>query len=172
MKNISFDTILSQFQSSTLWGWHFIVPKDIAINFVKGNNRRVICTINDKINIHCALMPNKNDWFILTNEQTVKKLGVNKNSTITVTMTKDESQYGIPMPDEFREVLNQEPMVDTFFHLLTPGKQRSLLYIIGKVKSADIRIRKSLAIADHLKSNNGNIDYKLLNEAFKEYNKI
>ncbi|MBK8517794.1 MAG: hypothetical protein IPL55_16360 [Saprospiraceae bacterium] len=59
-----------------------------------------------------------------------------------------------------------------FFHALTPGKQRSLIYIVGKVKNTESKIRKSLAIADHLTSNKGKIDGKLLYEALKEYNKI
>ena len=55
---------------------------------------------------------------------------------------------------------------------LTPGKKRTLLYLVGNVKNSDSRIRKSLAIADHLTVNKGQIDFKLLNEAFKAYNKM
>ena len=74
----------------------------------------------------------------------------------------------MPMPDEFQEVLYQEPDASNYFHALKAGKQRSLLYIVGKVKNAESRINKSLAIANHLLANKGKLDYKMLNEAFKD----
>lgn len=172
MKPVVFSSILSKFKSSTLWGWHFLVPDDIASGFILGTDRRVVCTINDQLTLHCALMPNKNTWFILLNQSVQKKLKSPENSEIKISLIKDTSEYGMPMPEELREVLNQDIDADTFFHALTPGKQRSLIYIVGKVKNTESKIRKSLAIADHLTSNKGKIDGKLLYEALKEYNKI
>lgn len=171
MEPVSFTTILTQFPSSPLWGWHFIVPGNIATQFIQGKDRRVICTINDEVTLHSALMPNKDTWFIMLNKQIQKKLQTPLNSKINVSLIKDESEYGMPMPEEFREVLDQDPAADKYFHALTAGKQRSLIYIVSKVKNTESRIRKSLAIADHITANRGTIEYKLLNEALKEYNK-
>ncbi|MFZ1749812.1 MAG: YdeI/OmpD-associated family protein [Saprospiraceae bacterium] len=172
MEEDIFVTILSQFANSPLWGWHFLVPNDIAIKYIDGKDRRVICTINDHITIHCALMPNKDTWFVMTNQQLVKKMNVPVNSEIKVCLKKDHSKYGMPMPEEMNEVLLQDPDADDYFQALTSGKQRSLIYIVSKVKNSDSRIRKALAIADHLTANKGAIEYKLLNEALKEYNKM
>lgn len=172
MNPVTFSTTIAHFTSSPLWGYYFPVSNEIASLFINGNNRRVICTLNDTISMHCALMPNKENWFVMLNKQVFKKLNLPLNSVIEIKMIKDESEYGMPMPDEFREVLDQDPDADVYFHNLTPGKQRSLIYLVGKVKSSDSRIRKALAIADHLTANKGNIDYKLLNEAFKTYNNL
>jgi hypothetical protein len=172
MKEFKFKAVLSHFESSPLWGRYFDIPEEIAIQLVEGNDRRVICVINDVLKLHSALMPNKGNWFIMLNKENQKKLDVSLNTTIFVCLIKDRSEYGMPMPDEFREVLNQEPDADKYFHELTPGKQRTLLHIVSKVKSVDSRIRKSLAICDHLLANKGFVDYKLLNEAIKEYNKM
>lgn len=172
MEQVQFTSILTQFPNSPLWGWHFLVPEDIAKTFVNGKDRRVICTINDLITMHSALMPNKDAWFVMMNQGNVKKLNLGPNSEIQVVMAKDISEYGMPMADEFREVLDQEPLADQYFHALTPGKQRTLLHIINSVKNTESRIKKSLAIADHIVVNKGTINYKLLNEAFKEYNKM
>jgi hypothetical protein len=117
-------------------------------------------------------MPNKDVWFITMNQGNVKKLNIGSNSEIQVVMSKDTSEYGMPIADEFREVLDQEPLADKYFHALTPGKQRTLLHIINTVKNTESRIKKSLAIADHIVANKGTINYKMLNEAFKEYNKM
>jgi hypothetical protein len=172
MEQVQFTSILTQFPNSPLWGWHFLVPEAIAKTFVNGKDRRVICTINDLITMHSALMPNKDAWFVMMNQGNVKKLNLRPNSEIQVVMAKDISEYGMPMADEFREVLDQEPLADQYFHALTPGKQRTLLHIINSVKNTESRIKKSLAIADHIVVNKGTINYKLLNEAFKEYNKM
>jgi hypothetical protein len=167
-----FNTVLDKFQSSPLWGLHFLVPDHIAKLFIEGNDRRVICTINDTVTLHCALMPAKDIWFVMLNQQVVKKLNQAIGSTITIHIEKDNSEYGMPMPEELKEVLYQQPEADHYFHALTAGKQRSLIYIVSKVKNSESRIRKSLAIADHITVNKGEIDYKLLNEALKMYNKM
>ncbi len=41
--------------------------------FIEGKDRRVICVINDKVSLHCALMPNKDTWFIMLNQHIQKK---------------------------------------------------------------------------------------------------
>ncbi|MBK8347379.1 MAG: YdeI/OmpD-associated family protein [Saprospiraceae bacterium] len=172
MEDVTFHTILNQFENSSLWGWHFLVPNEVAVLFVNGKDRRVVVTINNKTTLHCALMPNKDTWFIMLNQGMQKQIGVPSGGDLSVVITKDNSRYGMPMPDEFREVLDQDPQADYYFHTLTPGKQRSLIYIISKVKNTDSRIKKALAISDHLVANKGVIDYKLLNEALKAYNKM
>lgn len=172
MEAVAFTSVLSRFPSSLLWGWHFLVPHEIATLFTQGNDRRVVCTINEQLTLHCALMPNKDTWFIMLNQGVQKKLMTPLNSELKISLIKDVSEYGMPMPDELREVLDQDAEFDTYFHKLTRGKQRSLIYVVGKVKNSDSRIRKSLAIADHLTANRGKIESKLLYEALKEYNKM
>lgn len=167
-----FTSFLDRFPDSPLWGLHFLVPPEIAKQFVTGKDRRVICTVNDNVTLHCALMPNKETWFVMLNKEVVNKLGCKVGDQLLLSMVKDESEYGMPMPEELREVFGMDDVADRYFHKLTPGKQRSLIYIISKVKNSDSRIRKSLAIADHLTANKGEIDYKMLNEALKEYNKM
>jgi uncharacterized protein YdeI (YjbR/CyaY-like superfamily) len=78
----------------------------------------------------------------------------------------------MPMPEELEAVFDSDPIAFKFFEKLTPGKQRSLLHLVGKVKRESSRIAKSLAIADHLVSFNGQLDYKALNERIKHYNQL
>jgi len=134
LESINFKSIVSQFESSPLWGWHFLVPDDIASMFVDGKDRRVVCTINDILKLHCALMPSKDTWFVMMNQPNIKKLNVALHGEINVAMQKDTSDYGMTMADEFREVLDQELSADKYFHALTPGKQRTLLHIVNSVK--------------------------------------
>ena len=86
---------------------------------------------------------------------------------VRVLLVKDESKYGLPMPEEFEEVLKQDPEGDRLFHALTAGKQRSILYQLSKPKDIDVRIHQALLIVDHLKENDGKIIDKLLYEELK-----
>ncbi len=73
------------------------------------------------------------------------------------------------MPKELEELLLIDEEGDYFFHQLTPGKQRTLLHIIGQPKRSDTRIKKAIVVVEYLKSARGKLDFKALNQAFKDY---
>jgi len=77
----------------------------------------------------------------------------------------------MPLPDELKTAWELNPEGYAIFHTLTMGKQRSIVHIIGTPKSSEIRINKALTILEYLKTVNGNLDFKELNEAFKLANK-
>ena len=164
----TFTSVMEKFNSN-LWGFHFVVNKEIGNQFVtEGNDRRVVCTLNDKEEFQCALMPKGDgNFFINVNKKLrdAAKLGI--GSEVKVVLRKDESEYGLPMPEELQELLLQDEDGDKLFHALTIGKQRTLLYIVSSTKDTEKRIGKALAIVSHLKTNGGNIDYKKLNEAIR-----
>ncbi len=163
----TFTAVLEKFDSH-LWYYYFLVPNEIATVFVSEKSKRVVCIINDSEKIQCALMHKKGGgFFINVNKKTRDKLKLNSSSEINVQLTKDDSKYGLPMPEELAELLKLDDEGNELFHSLTPGKQRTLLHIIGLPKGMDIRIRRAIAILNHLKENNGKIDYKMMNEAMK-----
>ena len=69
-------------------------------------------------------------------------------------------------------MLDQEETAKEIFESLTPGKQRTLIYIVLKVKNTDSRIRKALAIVEHLNESKGDLDFKRLNVLIKHYNNL
>ena len=155
---------------SPLWEYHIPVSNDIAEQFVGGEDRRVKCTLNEEVITHTALMPKDGQFYILVNREIRNRLGLKLGDEITVKLEKDTSTYGMPMPEELAVMLGQDEEANRLFHLLTPGKQRSLIYIVSKVKSTQSRINKALGIVDHLKMAAGQLDFKLLNERIKFYN--
>ncbi len=159
---------LARFDSN-VWDYHLHITKEQAKKFVE-DNRRVICTINNTVKLHCALMPYPSGYFILMNQANVKKLNINEGDMVSIFIEKDTSAYGIPMPDSFLALLSQDDQGSEYFHKLTPGKQRSLIYIVGKVKNIDSQINKGLAILDHLTEAKGKLDFKNLNTKIKDYN--
>ena len=104
-------------------------------------------------------------------EITSKKVGVIIGSEIEVILKPDESKYGIPLPEEMEELLKMDEEANHIFHTLTKGKQRSLLYIIGKPKNTDSRLNKAVLITRYLKLVNGKLDFKEMTEYLK-INKI
>lgn len=159
----SFTAAVDKFDSN-LWHFHIPVSKKIAEKFIDGNDRRIVCTLNKTETFQAALMPSgKGDFFILVNKKLRDKLKVKDMDEILVELEKDTSEFGLPMPEEFAELLEQDEEGKEYFMALTDGKKRTLLYIIGKPKGADLRIRNGIAVLGHLKRNKGKIDYKQLN---------
>ena len=164
---IKFDAVLDKFSPES--GWHFIVVTREAADsfeFPKGS-RRVVCTLNGVETFPCALMPYDGAFFVMVNKKIRSRLGIEPGDTISVEIQKDESKYGMPMPEELEEVLRQDPAGNKLFHALTPGKQRSMMYYIGKFKDIDRRITYSLIFLEHLKRNDGKIVSQKLLEEFK-----
>ena len=155
---------------SKLWSFYFPVPQSIAQVFIDGNNRRVVCTVNNRVTYQTALMPSKDGWFILANAEIRGRLGLITGDEVSIQLESDSSDYGMEMPESLRTMLDQDPEGCAYFDCLTPGKKRNLIYLVANVKNIDSQIRKSLAILDHLKEVNGSLDFKLLNQKIKEYN--
>lgn len=155
-----------------LWSYHIIVPQKIFDRLTKGGNKRVLCTINNHDYFHAGFMPDgKGNWFIKLNKEKMKSFPLALGENVTVELKSDTSKYGMAMPREFEEVLLQDLEGSNHFENLTDGKKRSLIYAVASVKNTDKRITKALIILDHLTANSGKLDFKLLNEAFKENTK-
>lgn len=155
--------------NNKLWGAHFTVPENAAKRLITATSRRVVCTINGVETFQCALIPHGNGSFVITVNKTIReKLELRVGITVDVHLQKDESKYGLPMPEEFAELLRQDKLGGRLFHALTAGRQRTLLYIIGQKKNPDSRIECGIIILEHLKINKGTIQYKNLNESLRK----
>ncbi len=167
-KDARFTAYLDDFRSN-LWGYHIDVPDDAAQVFLADGNRRVICTLNGQASFHCALMP-KGDgtYYILVNKELRKKLRLRIGDEMQVDLVRDHSKYGMPMPEELGALLEMDDEGSRYFHELTPGKQRALIHLVGKPKTSDTRLKKALVIVDYLKCSPGKLDFKELQQAFKD----
>ena len=165
-KSIKFNTLLERSPETS--GWHFLIIERKTADKLsfKDQYKRVVCSINGSEPFQCALMPSRGKFYIIVNKQKRDALGIVAGDKVNVELVIDESKYGLPMPAEFREVLDQDPEGDQVFHALTPGKQRSLLHFVGTIKDVDKRIHQSLVIVEHIKENGRVID-KLLYEELK-----
>lgn len=168
VKKLRFKTDLATYGEGM---WVYVpIAKEMAATIAFPNRRykRVTCSINGQEAFHCALMPSGTGDFIITVNKTKRDAwGLRVGERIDVSLEIDTSQYGLPMPEEFRAVLDQDPEGDELFHALTPGRQRSLLYLANQKADVDLRIHRALAIVDHLKENNGQVLNEKLNHELK-----
>lgn len=170
----SFDSYIEDFaNSNSLWGHHFVVPDDTVQAIKEKGVKRLICSINKVVEYNCSLLSDGNGtYYINCNKENRKALGATTGSKIQIMLTEDTSKYGMPVPEEMEEILSQDEEANRVFHLLTPGKQRSLLYQIGKPKGTESRIKKAIGITRYLKSTGGKLDFKELNEFIKNTNNL
>jgi uncharacterized protein YdeI (YjbR/CyaY-like superfamily) len=113
----------------------------------------------------------KGDFFVNTNKELRKKAKLALGDKVDIQLEKDTTKYGMLLPKELETAWELDEEGHAIFHTLTMGKQRSLVYQIGKPKSSDTRIKKALTLLAYLKSVNGNLDFRELNEAYKLANK-
>lgn len=168
---MEFTSTLQNFNSA-LWGYHLVVPDEISKKLLEDGGTRVVCTLDGREEFQCALMP-KGDgsYFININKKLREKLKLQIGTTVHVSLRRDDSEYGLPMPEELAELLALDEEGNELFHALTPGKQRTLLYIAGSPKTSETRIKKAVVVIEHLKANGGKIDFKRLNLDMKEANR-
>lgn len=166
-KSIKFRTTIERSPETS--GWHFLVIEKKTADKLSfpDQYKRVVCTINGAEPFQCALMPSGGKFYIIVNKKKRDSLGIVAGDTVNAELVIDESKYGLPMPEELREVLNQDPDGDRLFHALTAGKQRSMLYYLGNIKDIDKRIHAALIFIDHLKDNDGKIINSVLMEEVK-----
>ncbi len=138
------------------WGHCFAVPPIYADMFKTENgSRRVVYVLNDSMTLYGAIMPHGKGWVMSMNKTNLKKLGLKVGSPVQVNMRQDNSEFGLPMPEELSEVLEQDTLAKGYFDALTAGKKRSLIHIVIGVKNVDKRIERALMIAEKLKDNKG-----------------
>ena len=161
-----------RFVNNKTYDHHLHIPKEIGDLFVDEENRRVICTFSNRLKIQSGLMPYPEGYFILLNRKRSEELNLIEGDFITISIEKDHSKYGMPLPEELEAILEEDTQFESHFEKLTQGKQRNLIYIINSVKNPESRLSKALAIAAHLTEHHGALDFKLLNEKIKEFNEL
>ncbi|MFA0963628.1 YdeI/OmpD-associated family protein [Roseivirga sp. BDSF3-8] len=169
----SFTSTLTYFHDNPVYGHHIPVPRDHAEPFTSLNEKRVLCTLQGKVTIHAALMHDgKGDYFILANKTLRNKLGLSLGQDVKVSLETDNSPYGMEVPEELTELFSQDEEADNLFHSLTSGKQRSLIHWVSSVKNPDLRLKRGLVMTRHLKSSQGKLDWKKLNQELKDANNL
>ncbi len=162
-----FKSTVSRFVDSPIWAYYIPVPSGKSKGLVD-DNRRVLCSIKGCEPIQLALMHDgKGGFFINLNKALMRKLKLIEKDEVLISLSKDSSHYGMPTPVFFELLKAEMPEGSKHFHALTIGKQRTLLHLISKIKSREKQLEKAMIIFEYLENSNGKLDFKELNQAFK-----
>lgn len=150
MNSVQFKTYIDQLDY--LLNVHYLeVPKEI-VDDLGGLNNRLICTINEKLSFQCGLVAlGEGKGYISINNSRMKKLKLKKGDEIDVQLVKDKSKYGVPVPEEFEELMLQDDEGRRRFEMLPPGKKRYIINYVGSVKSSNLRIERAIMLIENLK---------------------
>ncbi len=163
----SFRAILHS-SDNKLWGAHFEVPPEIAVHYQKDSAKRAVCTLNGVESYQCGILRGVKSKFVITVNATIrKKLGVVFGDELHVQLAPDDSEYGLPLTEEMKVAMQMDKEAADIFAKLSPGRQRTLLYLAANVKRPDLRAARAIVILEHLKVQKGDINFRVLNTAIK-----
>jgi len=170
-KKYSFKAVIAD-KVNSVYSRHLIVPQKTYEALTSDGVKRVLCYIDNHPYFHAGMMPmGDGNQFILLSKPRLKEMGLDIGMEINVKLEKDTSKYGMYVPEEFEEVLHSDGEGLACFEKLTDGKKRNLIHMVASTKSPDLRITKALIIIDHIKANEGKIDFKELQIAMKPENR-
>jgi uncharacterized protein YdeI (YjbR/CyaY-like superfamily) len=118
-----------------------------------GGNKRVVCRINNRLELHAAVMKTKEGmYYVMIGAKHLKQFNLTINSKVTVAMEIDKSELQFNIPEEFAEVMATDSRAKEVFDSLTAGNKRGLIALVNMVKSSDKKIVRALLIAEKLKA--------------------
>lgn len=137
-----------EYHKSSEGGMHFVtVPAAVKRRFAERGTARVVATIGHLAPFQCGLMPVKGgDGYLIVNKTRQKLLGLNPGDTVDVSIARDESEFGAPMPEELESLLAQDEEAKAAFDALTPGKKRAVMYGVAREKDAERRIEAAVKL--------------------------
>jgi Domain of unknown function (DUF1905) len=135
-------------------GMHYFLVDEKSIHkFISKEKTRCICTLNNMISFHCALMKKKEGgYYIHIGSKTVKSLKIKLGNLVTASFSEDNTENKFELCEELNEVLNTDLKAKNIYDKLTEGNKRSLIYIVSLVKSSNKKIERALMIAEKLKA--------------------
>ncbi len=157
------------YDDQQLYSYHILIPNHVMRWIRTLNTKRLMCSINGSSEVHTSyIAAGQGRFFIKVNKELRSTLDLSTGCKCDVVLSEDQSQYGMPCPVEMEEILHQDPEADLYFHALSPGKQRNLLYLVNKARKSDTRIHRAIVIVEHLKERRGDLNFRILNQDFKD----
>lgn len=127
------------------------IPEEIVIPLKAKQVKRVIVEVKGH-RLHCAIQQSKaHGAYIYFGKRVSKSLGILEGMELEVTIEPDTTTYQASLPEELEAALSTDAEATEIFDSLTPGRQRSIIFMISKLKRSESRINKALFIIEQLK---------------------
>ena len=156
------------------WTGRLLVPPEVVDQIPRRDDgsQRIVVELAGLDPWHAAITSDgQGGHYIIFNKERSKQLRKQgaDDQHLHMTLTPDTSRYGAPMPAELEELLKQDPLGDQYFHELTPGRQRNIIYMLAKYKAESTRMRKSVAVLEYLVTVRGELVFADLYAYLKEH---
>ncbi len=137
---------LDYLNTNVLW-----IPAEIVKQVGSISNRRFLCTVNGATPFQGGFLAyGEGEACISINAKRMKEAGAKVDDIVDLKLEEDHSKYGMDMPPELQEVIDQTPDAQRRFDLLTPGRQRYIIHYVATVKSQQLKVERSLLLIGNL----------------------
>ncbi|MEZ4803949.1 MAG: YdeI/OmpD-associated family protein [Bacteroidia bacterium] len=131
---------------------YIFIPSNIVQKLGGFKAGRLICKANNTIEFQCGIVSlGEGNGYITLNKTRLKKLKLQTGDSITIRLEKDNSEYGMELSDELKELLSQDHEANLRFNALKPGMQRYIIFYVSQVKSPHLRLERALLLLNNLK---------------------
>lgn len=128
------------------------VPEEVVAFFKAAKIKRFICEVNEEYEMPCALHAQKGGArYIMYSKRVRSEYDIDPSAPVHLVLREDDSKFGHPVPEEWQAILDFDEEAAAIFGELSPGKQRSILHMVGAAKREETRITRALKIAENLK---------------------
>jgi hypothetical protein len=135
-----------------LAGHYLDIPASIVKKTGGAGKQRFICMVDKGVSWKCGLVAHKaGGGYILLNKKQMQMGKFNVGQQVNVSLKKDESEYGMDVPKELKEVFKQDKAGKERFDALVPGKRRYIIYYINQVKSQELRVERAVRLISNVK---------------------
>lgn len=134
-----------------------LIPEDIVAQLSTDNVKRVVATVSangKELTLYAGVSKKHGVVYLMFSKANRKKLGVQNDDLLEVSMQEDTSKYQAPMTEELEAVLLSDYEAYEIFESLLPGKQRNIIFMVYRVNSSQKRVDMALNAMENLKIGN------------------
>ena len=116
---------------------HFVaLPEALASDIRRQGSKRYVITMNDAITWHCGLLGTGDGrWFVVVSKDKLKLAHTTLGGWVHIDFAVDDSKYGMPVPPDLQDMLDDDPEFLNRFDTMLPGKRRNAMHQIASAKT-------------------------------------
>ncbi|WP_430412556.1 DUF1905 domain-containing protein [Kordia sp.] len=132
--------------------YHLEISAEVVHQYEKKRATRFICTIDEKVKLHCGLNHLSNgNYYIMVAKRYIKALNKEEGDLVLYTLEEDPNPLGVEIPAVLEAFLAQDVDGKRIFDQLTDGRKRTLIFSILRIKNFDKQVQtiQKFLIAEH-----------------------
>lgn len=131
---------------------HFLALPNALAGEIRGQGaKRFVITVNDGVTWHCGLLGTGDGrWFVMVSKEKLKQAQTTHGGWVHVDFCVDESKYGMAVPQDLQEMLDDDQEFLQRFDAMLPGKRRNAIHQIASAKTDATVAKRILKLMNDL----------------------